>query len=59
MGDGAAEAAARLVNWKYAMDDERRRLGRQLVSPSAFVEYALPFADGGPGGGASEVSSVP
>jgi hypothetical protein len=56
----AVEAAAQLVNAKYAIDDERRRRGQQPVWPAAFIQYALPFADGGDGDGSpSEVTSVP
>ena len=45
--DNLHKLAARFVDAKYAIDVERRRIGKQSVKPSAFVEYALPYADGG------------
>jgi hypothetical protein len=44
---------------KHALDEERRRVRKQPIWPAAFVEYALPLADGGEGSNNGDVTTVP
>ena len=55
----AGEAAARLVDAKHMMDQDRHRIGKPAIWPSAFIEYTFPFADGGRGVATDRVEYVP